>query len=80
MADAYIVEAVRTASRQGLGLAMLTYWDVRDDLAAGSLRLVELTDATPEQLFISAVLPTRRQVPCRVRRFLERLQAVVNTP
>jgi DNA-binding transcriptional LysR family regulator len=73
------VEAVRTASRQGLGLAMLTYWDVRDDLATGSLRLVELTDATPEQLFISAVLPTRQQVPYRVRRFLERLQAVINT-
>ncbi|NMY53373.1 hypothetical protein HBN63_20675 [Pseudomonas sp. WS 5011] len=61
------VEAVRTASKQGLGLAMLTYRDVRDDLEENSLQLVELEDATPEQLFITAVLPTRQQVPHRVR-------------
>lgn len=42
------VEAVRAASRQGLGVAMLTYWDVRDDLDAGSLRLIELQDVSPE--------------------------------
>lgn len=72
------VEAVRTASKQGLGLAMLTYWDVRDDLEQDSLRLVELEDATPEQLFISAVLPTRQQVPNRVRVFLDRLEAVLS--
>ncbi|MBC3411637.1 LysR family transcriptional regulator [Pseudomonas sp. SWRI51] len=69
------VEAVRTASKQGLGLAMLTYWDVRDDLESNSLRLVELKDATPEQLFITAVLPTRQQVPHRVRVFLDQLEA-----
>ncbi|MDR0210460.1 MAG: LysR family transcriptional regulator [Pseudomonas putida] len=71
------VEAVRTASKQGLGLAMLTYWDVRDDLEENSLQRVELNDATPEQLFISAVLPTRRQVPNRVRVFLDQLEAVL---
>ena len=40
--------------------------------------LVELEDATPEQLFISAVLPTRQQVPNRVRVFLDRLEAVLS--
>jgi len=74
------VEAVRTASKQGLGLAMLTYWDVRKDLEENSLRLVELKDATPEQLFITAVLPTRQQVPHRVRVFLDELEASLRSP
>ena len=72
------VEAVRTASRQGLGIAMLTYWDIRDDLAAGSLCLVELADVDPEQLFITAILPTRQHVPHRVGVFLQRLETVLN--
>ena len=72
------VEAVRTASRQGLGVAMLTYWDIRDDLAAGSLCLVELEDVDPQQLFITAILPTRQHVPHRVGVFLQRLEAVLN--
>ncbi|MCY1465951.1 LysR substrate binding domain protein [compost metagenome] len=73
------VEAVRTACRQGLGVAMLTYWDVRDDLDAGTLRLVELEDVTPEQLFITAILPTRQHVPHRVRVFLQHLETVLNS-
>lgn len=72
------VDAVRTASRQGLGVAMLTYWDVLDDLAAGTLRLVELEDVRPEQLFITAILPTRQHVPHRVSVFLLQLEAVLN--
>lgn len=71
------VEAVRTASREGLGLAMLTYWDVRDDVTARKLSLVELEDAEPEQLFITAVLPTRQQVPHRVRVFLDQLEVAL---
>lgn len=73
------VEAVRTASRQGLGVAMLTYWDVRDDLDTGALHLVELEDVTPEELFITAILPTRQHVPHRVRVFLEHLEAVLHS-
>ncbi|SHM63449.1 DNA-binding transcriptional regulator, LysR family [Pseudomonas asturiensis] len=72
------VEAVRTASRQGLGLAMLTYWDIRSELAQGVLKLVELNDAVPEQLSITAVLPTRQQVPHRVRVFVEHLETELN--
>ena len=71
------VEAVRTACREGLGMAMLTYWDVRDDLAAGNLCLLELADAMPEQLFITALLPTRQHVPHRVGIFLQRLEAAL---
>ncbi|MDH1263676.1 LysR family transcriptional regulator [Pseudomonas sp. GD03944] len=71
------VEAVRTACRQGLGLAMLTYWDVREELLDGRLVQIELADVTPERLSITAVLPTRQHVPHRVRVFLERLEAVL---
>ena len=77
--SAYSVEAVRTASRQGLGVAMLTYWDVRDDLDTGALHLVELEDVTPEELFITAILPTRQHVPHRVRVFLQHLETVLNS-
>lgn len=73
------VEAVRTASRQGLGVAMLTYWDVRDDVEAGTLHLIELEDVSPEQLFITAILPTRQHVPQRVGVFLQHLQSMLNT-
>lgn len=72
------VEAVRTASKQGLGLAMLTYWDIRNELADGSLVMVNLEDVLPEQLSITAVLPTRQQVPHRVRVFVEHLEKVLN--
>lgn len=72
------VEAVRTASKQGLGLAMLTYWDIRAELAEGSLVMVNLEDVLPEQLSITAMLPTRQQVPHRVRVFVEHLEKVLN--
>lgn len=54
---------------------MQTYWNVRSELSDGSLVLVELEDVVPEQLSITAVLPTRRQIPSRVRVFLDRLQS-----
>ena len=73
------VEAVRTACRQGLGVSMLTYWDIRDDLDAGTLHLVELEDVSPEQLFITAILPTRQHVPHRVKIFLQHLETVLNS-
>ncbi|MCF5544173.1 LysR family transcriptional regulator [Pseudomonas salomonii] len=72
------VEAVRTASKQNLGLAMLTYWDIRNELAEGSLALVTLADAVPERLSITAVLATRQHVPRRVRVFVEHLEQALN--
>ncbi|MFJ5296518.1 LysR substrate-binding domain-containing protein [Pseudomonas sp. NPDC088368] len=71
------VDTVRGASKLGLGLAMLSYWDIRSDLSDGSLVRIELTDAVAEALFIAAVLPTRQHVPSRVRIFLERLEGVL---
>lgn len=68
------VDAARTAALQGLGLAMLTYWDVHEHLAAGSLAAVVLQDAAMEDLSVWAVMPTRRYVPPRVKVFLEALE------
>ncbi|QXW42903.1 LysR family transcriptional regulator [Pseudomonas amygdali] len=69
------VEAVRTACKQGMGMAMLTYWDVRQEINEGSLQQVDFEDAIPEQLSVTAVLPTRQRVPHRVRLFIDRLEA-----
>jgi DNA-binding transcriptional LysR family regulator len=68
------VEAVRTAAVNGLGLAMLAYWDVAGELASGSLVRIELKDALMEELSVWAVTPTRRYVPARVRVFLDALE------
>jgi len=69
------VDAVRAAAMQGLGIAMLAYWDVYQQLREGSLVEIELSDAGAEQLSVWAVMPTRRYVPARVRVFLELLEA-----
>ncbi|MBI6743288.1 LysR family transcriptional regulator [Pseudomonas syringae] len=69
------VEAVRTACKQGLGLAMLTYWDVQQEIREGSLLQIHFEDVIPEQLSVTAVLPTRQRVPHRVRLFVDRLEA-----
>ncbi|MEE4997764.1 LysR family transcriptional regulator [Pseudomonas alliivorans] len=80
MFSANSVEAVRTACQQGLGLALLTYWDVREDVAQGRLCVVELEDVLPEQLVITAVLPSRHQIPHRVQVFLDCLKATLIQP
>lgn len=69
------VDAVRTAAMQGLGLAMLTYWDVFRQLADGSLVRIELQDASMEDLSVWAITPTRRYMPTRVKVFLDALEA-----
>lgn len=68
------VDAVRTAAIQGLGLAMLTYWDVFRQLCDGTLVEIDLEDADMEELSIWAVTPTRRLVPARVKVFLDMLE------
>jgi len=78
--SANTVDAVRAACIAGVGIAMVTFCDVRKQLEHGDLKQVILNDADPEELGIWAVFPTRRQMPVRVRRFIdalrERLQAV----
>ncbi len=77
--EAYVtttsVEAARTAAMQGLGLAMLTYWDVFRQLADNSLVQVYLQDASMENLSVWALIPSRRYVPHRVNVFLAALES-----
>jgi len=68
------VDAARTAAIQGLGLAMLAYWDVHRQLGDGELLGVTLEDATMEDLSVWAVMPTRRYLPTRVKVFLDALE------
>ncbi|ACC75326.1 LysR family transcriptional regulator [Paraburkholderia phymatum] len=72
------VEAARTAAVQGLGLAMLTSWDVFRQLADHSLVQVQLEDAAMEDLSVWAVIPSRRYVPNRVNVFLGALQKEIS--
>lgn len=71
------VEAARTAAVQGLGLVMLSYWDVFRQLNDHSLVEVRLEDAAMEELSVWAVIPSRRYVPNRVNVFLGALQGEV---
>ncbi len=71
------VDTVHAACVAGAGLALLTYWDVAQDLADGTLRTVTLDDVEPEQLAIWAVLPTRQHMPPRVRRFIDGLKSAL---
>lgn len=69
------VEGVRAACVQGFGLAMLTRWDVMDELAEGSLVPVTFKDAELPDLSIWALYPTRKYVPQRVRVLMAALKA-----
>lgn len=72
------IDTVRAACLAGAGLAMLTYWDVTDDLASGALARIHLNDAENDMLGIWAVLPTRNQMPARVRAFVDTLKSGFN--
>lgn len=67
-------ECLKQAAVEGRGIALLTYWDVKPQLESGELISITLEDADMEALDISALLPTRRQIPARVDVFLSRLQ------
>lgn len=79
--DAYVtttsVEAACTAAVQGLGIVMLTYWDVFRHLADESLVPVHLQDASMENLSVWAIMPSRRYVPNRVNVFLGALESEI---
>jgi DNA-binding transcriptional LysR family regulator len=73
--SASTVDAVRSACIAGVGIAMLTYWDVNKQIASGELRRIVLNDVKPLEVGIWAVFPTRRQMPARVRAFIDALRS-----
>jgi DNA-binding transcriptional LysR family regulator len=78
------VDGVRAACLAGVGIAMMTYWDVHKQLEQGALKRITLSDAHPHELGIWAVFPTRRLMPSRVKALIEalrdRLHATPVTP
>ncbi|KQU56069.1 LysR family transcriptional regulator [Sphingomonas sp. Leaf339] len=69
------VEALHQAGVQGLGIVQLSAWNVRDDVTAGRLAEIRLTDGVVPDQGIWAVLPTRRLIPRKVHLFLDALSA-----
>lgn len=69
------VDGFLSACVSGLGLAQLSTWDVKDELERGDLVVVPLDGASPRDLAIWAVFPSRRQVLPKLRVFLDRFQA-----
>lgn len=67
------IEAVHAACTHGMGLALLSSWDVDEDVRTGALRVVPLRDAKPQELAISVVYPTARMLPRKVQLLIETL-------
>ncbi|HEX7390660.1 MAG TPA: LysR substrate-binding domain-containing protein [Acidiphilium sp.] len=67
-------EAVRRATRAGLGIALLPRLTTMDDVYTGRLTQV-LEDYTPTRLKVYAIMPSRRYVPTRTRALLDFLTA-----
>lgn len=72
--SASTVDAVRAACIAGVGIAMLTYWDVHEQIARGELQRIVLADVEPLEVGIWAVFSTRTQMPARVRAFIDALR------
>lgn len=68
------VEGTRELCINGLGIAQLTYWDVKREIASGELVEIHLDDVKPQQLAVWAVLPTTRYLPQRVNVFIDALK------
>lgn len=72
--SASTVDAVRAACLAGVGIAMLTYWDVHKLVESKELKRIVLSDVKPLEIGIWAVFPTRTQMPTRVKTFIEMLK------
>ncbi|QQP93317.1 LysR family transcriptional regulator (plasmid) [Skermanella sp. TT6] len=68
------VDGFLSACVEGLGLAQLSAWDAQDEVAKGKLVSVPIDGASPRDLAIWAVFPSRRQVLPKLRIFLNRFQ------
>lgn len=67
------VETLHMACLGGVGIAMLSDWNIREDVAAGRLVEVPLADAVLESWSIWAVYPSARLVPAKTRLFIDTL-------
>ena len=63
------------AARDGAGLAYLNEWQIADDVAAGRLEQV-LSDWTPPYPGLCLYYPGRRNIPAKLRRFIDLIKAL----
>ncbi len=68
------LDAVVSACMAGLGIAQVLYWDVANQLRSGELKRIKLEDAAPRDSTMWSVYPSNRQVPRRVKSFIDRLR------
>jgi DNA-binding transcriptional LysR family regulator len=73
-------EALHEACVGGLGLALLSKWNVLDELRSGTLVEVRLEAAMPQEFAIWAVYPSARLVPPKVRVFIDVLERALAQP
>jgi DNA-binding transcriptional LysR family regulator len=68
------IEGCHAACLAGGGIALLSAWNVADDIAAGRLVPVELKDGRPELLAVWALYPSARMVLPKVRVFIDAIR------
>jgi DNA-binding transcriptional LysR family regulator len=68
------IEGCHAACIAGGGLALLSAWNVRDELADGRLVQIDFPDGHPEKINIWAIYPTARLVLPKVRVFISALR------
>lgn len=78
--SANAIDGLLEPCRSGAGIALIADWNVRRELAEGSLVPITLADADPDDLAIWAVHPTTRLVPAKLRVFVALLESKLGQP
>lgn len=72
------VEGNYDACLEGAGIAMLSRWRAEADVAAGRLTPLPLVDGEPKEHDIHALFPSSRQLPSKVKLFVNALKAGID--
>lgn len=70
-------DTLHDACVHGAGIALLSHWNVRDDLRDGGLVRIELHDAVSDDHTVWGVYPTARLVLPKVRMFITELELLL---
>lgn len=73
------IEGCHATCLAGGGIALLSDWNVNDDLKAGRLVRIEIPDVEPETTAIWAVYPTTKLVLPKVRAFIASLRTALTS-
>jgi DNA-binding transcriptional LysR family regulator len=71
------IEGAHEACVEGVGLTVLSAWDIQTELSDGRLIEIQLPDATPRELSVWAIFPTARQLLPKVKIFVDSLQKAI---